>query len=129
MSFGEIFSKNSGTRVVFKTTLVAVFAIIIYAVNHYRTLNRSEDPAVAEARQIMAEFEKMGSDFDLAYKFRLLDSADSIYSSLKGYEDSYERGLTTGAEPFCSQHCTIQPLPLILHQLISARPLNMPTVR
>jgi hypothetical protein len=71
---------------------VAVIAVI-FAILHYRGINRSEDPRVAKARQMMAEYDRVSGGSNSYDFFSLLDSSAAIYESVPGYENSYEKGV------------------------------------
>ncbi|MCU0458280.1 MAG: hypothetical protein MUE37_04220 [Bacteroidales bacterium] len=93
MGLKDIFVISAGTRkLLVITSSVAVLAIL-FAVFHYRGVNRSEDPRVAPARQLMARYDKVSGGTDSYDYFCLLDSAAAIYESVPGYEHSWEKGV------------------------------------
>ena len=93
MGLKDIFIISAGTRkLLVITSSVAVLAVL-FAVFQYRGVNRSEDPRVAHARQLMAEYDRISggpASYDFFY---LLDSAAVIYESVPGYKDSWEKGV------------------------------------
>jgi tetratricopeptide (TPR) repeat protein len=84
---------SPGTRKLLAITLSVALAAVIFAFFYYRQVNRSEDPRVAEARFLMAEYDRLSGGKDSHTLFHLLDSADQIYRSVPGYSSSYEIGV------------------------------------
>lgn len=93
MGLQDIFVISAGTRkLLVITSSVAVIAVL-FAIFYYRGTNRSEDPRVAHARQLLAEYDRVSGGTDSYDYFSLLDSAEAIYESIPGYENSYEKGV------------------------------------
>lgn len=84
---------SPGTRKLLAITLSVALAAVIFAFFYYRQVNRSEDPRVAEARFLMAEYDRLSGGKDSHTLLHLLDSADQIYRSVPGYGSSYEIGV------------------------------------
>ncbi len=93
MSLKDLTVISPGTRKLLAITLSVALAAVIFAFFHYRQVNRSEDPRVARARFLMAEYDRLSGGTDSYSLFHLLDSADRIYRSVPGYGSSYERGV------------------------------------
>jgi hypothetical protein len=73
------------------TLVVAVAAVITWL--HYRKLNNSVDPRIVKARELYGSYNKRVAAGDYAGIRAMLDSADSIYSEIPHYADSWERGV------------------------------------
>lgn len=84
---------SAGTRKLLTVTLSVAVLAVLFAIFHYRGINRSEDPRVIQARHLMAEYDSKAGGADSYLFFPLLDSAKSIYSSFPEYENSYEKGV------------------------------------
>jgi hypothetical protein len=93
MHTGNIFHIGKGTRIVAIITLlvslIALFAAIIY----YGGINRSEDPRISVARDLLASYDALPLQSDLTSKIRLIDSAGTIFRSYADYADSFEMGV------------------------------------
>jgi hypothetical protein len=93
MVLKALFVISAGTRkLLVITSSVAVIAIV-FAIFHYRGINRSEDPRVSRARQMLADYDRMAGGTNSYHFFPLLDSASAIYKSVPGYVNSFERGV------------------------------------
>ena len=84
---------SAGTRKLLIVTLSVALLAVIFAIFHYRGINRSEDPRVIRARYLLAEYDSKAGGADSYLFFNLLDSAAAIYSSVEDYENSYEAGV------------------------------------
>lgn len=93
MGLRDIFVLTAGTRKLLVITSSVAALAVLYAVFHYRGINRSEDPRVAPARQLMAEYDRLSGGPGSHDFFNLLDSAAVIYESVPGYERSWETGV------------------------------------
>ncbi len=93
MSLKDLTVISPGTRKILAITLSVALAAVIFAFFYYRQVNRSEDPRVAGARLLMAEYDRLSGGAESYVLFHLLDSADLIYRSVPGYGSSFERGV------------------------------------
>lgn len=93
MRFREIFNVTRGTKAVLAITFSVAVAASLFAHFYYRSINRSEDPRILEARKLINEFDKISSDLSPSVSFRILDSALVIFRSLPDYKDSFETGV------------------------------------
>ena len=93
MGLKDIFVLSAGTKkLLVITSSVAVLAVL-FAIFHYRGINRSEDPHVAQARQLLAEYDRVAGGIRSYEFFHLLDSAAAVYKGIPGYENSWEMGV------------------------------------
>lgn len=93
MSLKDLTVISPGTRKLLAITISVALAAVIFAFFYYRGVNRSEDPRVAEAREYMAEYDRLSGGTESYALFHLLDSANLIYRSVPGYGSSYETGV------------------------------------
>lgn len=93
MSLKDLVVISPGTKKLLAITLSVALLAVIFAFFYYRGVNRSEDPRVAEARALMAEYDRMSGGRNSYALFHLLDSAGEIYRRVPGYESSWERGV------------------------------------
>lgn len=93
MPFKEIFIISKGTKVVLLITFLVSVVALAAAVIYYSSVNFSEDPRLEKARKILDRYDRESYQYDLSYRFRLLDSADAVFSSLPEYSASFERGV------------------------------------
>ncbi len=66
---------------------------IIFAVIYYRTVNRSEDPRIYNARKLLALFDSKGNTLSYVEAFNYLDSAFIAFDTLPDYKYSFEKGI------------------------------------
>jgi len=93
MGLQDIFVISPGTRKLLLITSSVAVVAVLFAIFHYRGINRSEDPRVAHARQLMSEYERLSGGTGSYDFFYLLDSAEAIYERIPGYDRSFERGV------------------------------------
>jgi len=74
-------------------TFLVSAAAVLFAIFYYGSINRSEDPRIDSARRLLAQYDRESDGDNLVSKFRLLDSADAVFSSLQDYAESFERGV------------------------------------
>lgn len=93
MSLRGLFAISGGTKVVLAITFSVVVLTVLFAFFYYRSLNQAEDPRVARARILMAEYDRESGGADSYMRFALLDSAKAVFRSLPDYESSFEIGV------------------------------------
>jgi len=93
MSLKDFFIIGRGTRVVLTITLSVTVIAVVFALLYYRSVNRSEDPRIAEARDFISEYDRVSGRINSYSFFFLLDSADNIFRSLPDYKNSFETGV------------------------------------
>ncbi|MGM0473066.1 MAG: tetratricopeptide repeat protein [Bacteroidota bacterium] len=82
--------KNNKTRTLILTMTVLVFTGIVIAWFYYGGINRSVDPRIKGARELYEkynEFTRLGRYDSILW---LMDTIESVYSSVDHYRDSYE---------------------------------------
>jgi len=84
---------SPGTRKILAITISVAALAVIFAFFYYRSVNRSADPRVAEARRYMSEYDRVAGGKDSYTWFYLLDSAGMVYKSVPGYRTSWENGV------------------------------------
>ncbi len=93
MHFRDIFIISKGTKVILAITFSVSVLAVIFAFFYYRCVNRSEDPRIARARELLVRYDKISGDISSIEAFPLLDSAFSIFSALPDYKTSFETGV------------------------------------
>ncbi len=93
MKLKDIFIITQGTRKILAITLSVTLLAIVFAFFYYRSINRSEDPRIAAARRLLAEYGQVTGGVNSRESFRLLDSAFAIFGSLPDYANSFEKGV------------------------------------
>lgn len=93
MRLKDLIVISPGTKKLLAITFTVALLAVIFAFFYYRGVNRAEDPRVAEARVLMAEYERLTGSRNGYALFHLLDSAAEIYRRVPGYESSWERGV------------------------------------
>jgi tetratricopeptide (TPR) repeat protein len=93
MKLKELFKITRGTKVILVITFAVSAAAVIFAIFYYRTVNRSEDPRIYDARKILTLFDNKGDNLSIAEAFNYLDSAFSIFDNLPDYKTSFEKGV------------------------------------
>lgn len=93
MSLKDLIVISPGTKKLLAITLTVALLAVISTFFYYREVNRAEDPRVAEARALMAEYDRVSGGTNSHASFHLLDSAGKIFSRVPGYESSWERGV------------------------------------
>lgn len=93
MRLKEIFVISRGTKVILTITLSVSLAAFTFAFFYYRGINRSEDPRILKARELLIAYDRISGNFNIAEAFPLLDSAYMIFNSLPDYEFSFETGV------------------------------------
>ena len=93
MSLQSLITISPGTRKILAITISVTLLAVIFAFFYYRSVNRSADPRVAEARRCMSEYDRVAGGTDSYTWFHLLDSAGLVYKSVPGYRTSWENGV------------------------------------
>jgi tetratricopeptide (TPR) repeat protein len=93
MQLKEIFIISKGTKVILAITLSVSLAAILFASFYYRSVNSSEDPRIAGARELMQEFDRASGSLKSIEAFPSLDSAAALFRSIPDYECSFEIGV------------------------------------
>lgn len=93
MMLREIFVISQGTKKILAITISVTLLAIVFAFFYYRGMNRSEDPRITRARELLAEYDKLSREINGTGAFYLLDNAFAIFSSIPDYAGSYEKGV------------------------------------
>lgn len=93
MNLRDIFIISKGTKVIVAITFTVSLLAVTFAFFYYRSLNRSEDPRIARARELLVRYDKISGDINSIGSFPLLDTAFSIFSALPDYKTSFETGV------------------------------------
>lgn len=93
MALRDIIIISRGTKVVLKITLLVSVIAVLTAVFYYNSINRSEDPRIEPARNILVRYDALPNGYDLTGKLRLLDSAGWVFRSYPDYAGSFETGV------------------------------------
>ncbi len=75
------------------TMSILVVVVIIFAQAYYRHQNRMIDPRIEPARRLYASYNQLTEDGANDAIFSLLDTVETIYTSVKHYKSSYELGV------------------------------------
>lgn len=84
-------NKNTRALVIIMCALVLSGIIISYF--YYKSVNESVDPRIVEARTLYEKYNLYAQNSDFDDIFSLMDSIESIYSSIDHYKNSYEVGV------------------------------------
>ncbi len=93
MALKQIFTLQSGTKKVLYTVILITLGIVFFAYNHYQKINRSFDPRIVEAKKAFGNYNKLMASGNHDEAVKILDKIESIYTSVFGYEDSFEMGV------------------------------------
>jgi tetratricopeptide (TPR) repeat protein len=93
MAVRDIFTINRGTKVVLLTTFLVSVIAVLTAFFYYGSINRSEDPRIRTARDMLVRYDALPYGYDLTGKLMLLDSAGSVFRSYPDYANSFETGV------------------------------------
>lgn len=93
MKLKDIFKISQGTKKILAITISVSLLAIIFAFFYYRGMNRSEDPRIMEAKELLLDYEKLSRGITGTGAFYILDSAFAIFSSIPDYAGSYEKGV------------------------------------
>ena len=93
MHLRDIFKISKGTKVIFTITFSVSVLALAFAFFYYRTINKSEDPRILKARELLARFDRVSGDSGSIEAFPLLDSAFNIFHSIPDYKSSFETGV------------------------------------
>ncbi len=93
MSLQNLITISTGTRKILAITISVALLAVIFAFFYYRSVNRSADPRVSDARRYMSEYDRLAGGTDSYTWFHLLDSACLVYKSVPGYRTSWENGV------------------------------------
>ena len=94
MKLKDIFIITQGTRKILAITISVTLLAIVFAFFYYRTINRSEDPRIEEAKNYTAEYDRISRvGISSIEAFHLLDSAFTVFSALPDYTGSFEKGV------------------------------------
>ncbi len=100
MSLQNLITISTGTRKILAITISVALLAVIFAFFYYRSVNRSADPRVSDARRYMSEYDRLAGGTDSYVWFHLLDSAGRVYKSVPGYRTSWENGV------ICNNKCS-----------------------
>ncbi len=87
------FKKQKGIVKVLLGTLTITLLILCYAVIHYSKINKSEDPRVIEARELLLKYEKGLESDQYGEAMSILNAMEIIYLNTPGYGKSFELGV------------------------------------
>lgn len=93
MQIKEVFIITKGTKVILAITFSVSMLALAFAYFYYRDINKSEDPRIKKARELMLQYEKVSGRITSYTNFSLLDSANAIFRSFPDYATSFETGL------------------------------------
>ncbi|MBN2862824.1 MAG: hypothetical protein JXN62_06665 [Bacteroidales bacterium] len=93
MGLKEIFNISRGTKAILAISASVSFIAVLFAFFYYRSINRSEDPRIRAARELLSEYENISGRVHTSGAFALLDSALTIFNSLPDYRSSFEKGV------------------------------------
>ncbi|MBE0675873.1 MAG: hypothetical protein IH591_14530 [Bacteroidales bacterium] len=93
MSLQDLTVISPGTRKILAITISVALLAVIFAFFYYRSVNRSADPRVSDARRYMSEYDRLAGGTDSYVWFHLLDSAGRVYKGVPGYGTSWENGV------------------------------------
>jgi tetratricopeptide (TPR) repeat protein len=93
MKFKEFFIITKGTKVILSITFTVSLLAVLFAFFYYRNLNKSEDPRISKARELLLQYEKASAERTSFDWFPYLDSALVVFRSLPDYKSSFEEGL------------------------------------
>lgn len=93
MRLNHLLIITRGTKVIMVITFSVSLAALIFAFFYYRGINRSEDPRILKARELLFAYDKVSGNLNIPEAFPLLDSAYKIFKSLPDYESSFETGV------------------------------------
>jgi len=93
MKLKELFKITRGTKVILVITFAVSVTAVIFAFFYYRSVNRSEDPRIYNARKLLTIFDSKGNTLSVAEAFNYLDSAFTIFDNLPDYKSSFEKGV------------------------------------
>jgi len=93
MQLKDIFIISKGTKVIFAITFTVSFLAVIFALFYYRSVNRSEDPRIKRARDLLAKYDRISGDIKSIEAFPLLDTAFNVLKVLPDYKSSFETGV------------------------------------
>lgn len=84
---------NKKTRALIIIMCALVLSSIIISYFYYKGVNESIDPRIVEARTQYENYNLYAQNSDFDGIFSLMDSIESIYSSIDHYKNSYEVGV------------------------------------
>ncbi len=93
MAVRDIFIISRGTKVVLLITFLVSVIAVLTALFYYGSINRSEDPRIETARDLLVSYDALPYGYDLTGKLKLLDSAGSVFRSFPDYANSFETGV------------------------------------
>lgn len=93
MALKGVFTIHSGTKKVLFVAILITLGIILYSMHYYRTVNRSVDPRIVEAKKAFGEYGRLMKENRYDAAIKILDKIESIYTSVPGYEESFELGV------------------------------------
>lgn len=93
MQIKDIFIISKGTKVIFAITFTVSALAVAFAFFYYRSVNKSEDPRINMARDLLARYDRISGDSRSIEAFPLLDSAFRIFNSIPDYRSSFETGV------------------------------------
>jgi len=84
---------SSGTKklLIVLTAISAIVVTVAYFYHH--STNAAEDPRVAKARHLFAQYSRLIDEEKYTLVFIVLDELEALYKNTPGYADSYELGI------------------------------------
>lgn len=93
MAVRDIFIISRGTKVVLMITFLVSVIAVLTALFYFGSINRSEDPRIETARDMLVRYDALPYGYDLTDRLELLDSAGSVFRSYPDYANSFETGV------------------------------------
>ncbi len=84
---------NKTTRALILSMIALVFTALIIAYFYYNNLNNSVDPRVRTARKLYEKYNEFTQLNQYDSIFQLMDTLESIYTSIDHYSENYELGV------------------------------------
>ena len=84
---------NKNTRALIVIMCALVLSAITISHFYFKSVNASTDPRIAEARTLYGKYNNYAENNEFNAVFSLMDSIESIYSSIEHYKSSYEVGV------------------------------------
>jgi tetratricopeptide (TPR) repeat protein len=88
-----IFLKNKTSKALFLIMCALVLSGVVISYLYYNNVNKSTDPRIVQARILYEKYNGYAQIGAYESIFSLMDSIESIYSSIDHYKNSYEIGV------------------------------------
>ena len=110
--------QNRSTRAIILIMIALVLIALFITNRYYESVNKAIDPRIAKAREMYNEYNNYAQVFNDSTLFQLLDSIETIYTSVPHYKNSYEIGVlyNNRAAIFLTQALAIDSLSLALQE-------------